>query len=177
MAQTSIWKFDKAHTNVGFKISHMVISDVTGKFQEFDGTLKAGKDDFDSASLEFTIQTASVNTNIEKRDKHLRSKDFFDAKNNPEIKFVSTTFNKTGNNTYKVIGNLTMHGVTREVTLDLIYKGTIVDPWGKTRAGFKTTTKLNRYDYGLKYNSVLETGGLLIGKEVQLEINAEIIKQ
>ncbi len=177
MAQESIWRFDKAHTNVGFKITHMVISDVTGKFQEFDGTLKSGEDDFDGASVEFTIQTASVNTNNEKRDKHLRSKDFFDAKNYPEIKFVSKSFKKTGDNAYKVIGNLTMHGVTKEVTLELTHKGTITDPWGKTRAGFKTTTTLNRYEYGLKYNSAIESGGLLIGKEVQLEINAEIIKQ
>jgi polyisoprenoid-binding protein YceI len=154
-----------------------VISDVTGRFQEYSGSIKTAGEDFEGAQVEISIKTASIFTDNEKRDEHLRSDDFFNAEKNPNITFKSKSFKKVADNTYKITGDFTMNGVTREVVLDADLKGIVKDPWGGTRAGFKATTTLDRYDYDLTYNTALETGGFLIGKEVDIEINIQLKKK
>lgn len=173
-AQSDDWKADKAHSNIAFSVAHLVISDVQGKFTDYDVTMTTSKHDLSDASVEVVIRTASISTENEKRDKHLRSGDFFNVEKYPTITFESKSFEKTGDNKYKVTGDLTMNGVTKEVVLDMIYRGQAKDPWGNVKAGFKATTVLDRYDFGLKYNSALETGALLIGEDVQINIDLEM---
>ena len=175
-AQSTEWSIDKPHTNVGFTVTHLVISDVTGRFNDFNGTIKSFGKDFDGAQVNIVINTASVYTDHEKRDNHLRSEDFFNAEKYPEIAFNSSSFEKVGDKKYKITGDLTMNGVKREIILDGTLKGIINDPWGGTRAGFKATTTIDRYDFNLKYNRALETGGFLIDKQVNIEINIELKK-
>jgi polyisoprenoid-binding protein YceI len=169
------WEIDKAHTSINFSISHMVISDVTGKFNQFEGDLITSSDDFSDSQVNIVIKTASINTDNEQRDGHLRSADFFDAEKYPEITFKSRSFKKTGEKSYRISGELTMHGKVKEVVFDAKLKGVLKDPWGNTRAGFKATTTIDRYDFDIVYNSTLETGGLLIGKTVAVEVNIEIL--
>jgi polyisoprenoid-binding protein YceI len=176
-SQSTNWKIDNSHSNVTFEIDHMVISTVTGKFQEFEGVIKSDKADFSDADISFTIQAASVNTNNEKRDDHLRNEDFFNVPVYPEITFVGKKLTPESGKNYKLVGDLTMHGVTKEVELDVKYNGTVKDPWGNTRAGFKVSGELDRTDYGLVYNSALEAGGLVIGEEVEIQVNLELIKE
>lgn len=176
-SQTTNWKIDPAHSNVTFEVDHMVISTVTGKFQEFDGDVKADKADFSDAKVSFTIQATSVNTNNEKRDNHLRGEDFFDVATHPEITFIGKELTHESGKKYKLVGDLTMHGVTKEVELDVKFNGTVKDPWGSTRAGFKVSGELNREDFGLVYNTVLEAGGVLIGEEVEIQVNLELVKE
>jgi polyisoprenoid-binding protein YceI len=175
-AQTT-WKLDPAHSKVSFNISHMVISDVTGRFTDFDVKLVHTKDDLTDGMLNATIKVKSINTDNEDRDKHLRSADFFDAEKYPEITFVSKSFEKTGKNTYKIAGDLTMHGTTKPVVLETKFNGTVNDPWGNTKAGFKATTTVNRKEFGIVYNKTLEAGGLLIGEDVEVTINVELAKE
>jgi polyisoprenoid-binding protein YceI len=175
-AQTT-WKLDPAHSKVSFNISHMVISDVTGRFTDFDVKLVHTKDDLTDGMLNATIKVKSINTDNEGRDKHLRSADFFDAEKYPEITFVSKSFEKTGKNTYKIAGDLTMHGTTKPVVLETKFNGTVNDPWGNTKAGFKATTTVNRKEFGIVYNKTLEAGGLLIGEDVEVTINVELAKE
>lgn len=176
-SQTTSWSFDKAHTNVRFSVDHMVISEVEGNFNQFDGTVWADKEDFSDLKAQFTIQTASVDTDQEKRDGHLKSADFFDVEKYPTITFTSKAIKKTGNGTFKLIGDFTMIGVTKEVELEVKHMGTIQDPWGNTKAGFKITGTLNRNDWGLKYNSVMDNGGMLIGEEVKIVCNVELARE
>jgi polyisoprenoid-binding protein YceI len=173
----STWETDPAHSSINFTIAHMVIADITGKFNEFKCTIKTPGDDFSNARVQVQIQAASVFTNNEKRDNHLRSADFFDVEKYPEITFESTSFEKTGEDTYKITGNLSMHGVTRLVVLEAAFRGQIKDPRGHIKAGFKATTSLDRYDYNLTWNTTLETGGLLVGKVVSIEIDLELFKK
>jgi polyisoprenoid-binding protein YceI len=175
-AQTS-WEADLAHSNINFTITHLVIAEVTGKFNDFTCSIQTKGEDFTGAQVEVGIRTGSIFTNNEKRDNHLRSADFFNAEKFPQITFKSTTFEKSGENTYKINGVLTMHGISKPVVLDATYKGLIKDPWGNSRAGFKATTTLDRYEYDLKWNTALEGGGLLVGKEVMIEINLELVKK
>ena len=175
-AQTS-WEADPAHSNINFTITHLVIAEVTGKFNDFSCTVQTKGDDFNGAQVEVGIKTASVFTNNEKRDNHLRSADFFDVEKFPLISFKSTAFEKSAENTYKISGVLTVHGISKPVVLEAKLKGLIKDPWGNSRAGFKATTALDRYEYDLKWNTALEGGGLLVGKEVSIEINLELVKK
>lgn len=175
-AQKTTYGFDKAHTNVRFSIAHMVISEVDGNFSDFDGKVVTSKEDFTDADISFKINVESINTDDAKRDEHLRSPDFFDVANNPEITFESKSMEKISEKEYKLTGDLSMNGKTKSVTLDVKYGGTIVDPWGNTKAGFKITGTINRLDWGLKYNSVMDSGGLLIGEEVDIVCNVELIK-
>lgn len=176
-AQAAEWKFDQAHTNIGFSVTHLVISDVTGRFNEFDGTFTAPGDDFNGSQVTITIKTASIFTDNEKRDNHLRSADFFDAEKNPEITFKSTSFMKVTDKKYKISGKLTMNGISKDIDMDATLTGVISDPWGGTRAGFKAMMTLDRYDYNLKYNKALEAGGFLIGQTVDIMINVELVKK
>ncbi|MDI6766780.1 MAG: YceI family protein [Bacteroidota bacterium] len=175
-AQT-IWMVDNAHSMVKFNISHMVIAEVSGRFTDFDVTLTHKKDDFTDGKLNATIKVTSINTDNEGRDKHLRSADFFDAEKYPVITFISKSFEKTGKNTYKISGDLTMHDTIKTVVLDAKFNGTVNDPWGNTKAGFKATTTINRKEFGIVYNKALETGGLLIGEDVEVVINIELTKE
>ncbi|MDP2886010.1 MAG: YceI family protein [Ignavibacteria bacterium] len=176
MAQKSGWTLDKAHSGVGFSVRHMVISEVTGNFRDFDISLQSSKDDFSDAVVEATIKTTSINTDNERRDGHLKSDDFFNAEKFPEIKFKSTAFEKVGDNKYKVTGDLTIRDVTKKVTFDATYNGSIKSPRGGLVISWKATVAVNRFDYGLKWNRTLEAGGLIVGETVNIVLNLEITK-
>lgn len=173
----SVWNFDKAHSSVHFTIKHMVISEVEGQFTKFNGEIKTTKDDFSDAKINFTVDVNSVSTDNEKRDNHLKSADFFDVEKFPTMTFVSTSVEKVSNGNYNLKGNLTLHGVTKQITLKMSYGGTIKDPWGNTRAGLKVSGTINRVNFGLKYNSTMEAGGLLIGEDVNITCKVELIKK
>jgi polyisoprenoid-binding protein YceI len=175
-AQTT-WKADVAHSKVQFSISHMVISEVTGRFKDFDATLVQTNDDLSDSKLSATIKVNSINTDNEKRDGHLKSADFFDAEKYPEMTFVSKSFTKSGKDTYKISGDLTMHGITKPVVLDTKFNGQVKDPWGNMIAGFKATTIVNRIDFGIVWNKALETGGVLVGEDVSVTIIVEMQKE
>lgn len=176
-AQQTVWNIDKAHSKIQFEIDHMVISEVTGQFKEYMGTVLSDKPDFSDLKVNATIQVNSISTDNDDRDKHLVGEDFFNAAKYPTITFEGTSMQKKEDNKYKLTGNLTIHGVTKPVTLDVKYNGTQKDPWGNIKAGFKVTGKIKRKDFGLTYNSTLETGGLLIGEEVEILINVELAKE
>jgi polyisoprenoid-binding protein YceI len=175
-AQADVWKFDHVHSQVKFNVTHMLISEVTGYFKEFDGVVKTDGNDFTNAEIEFSIETNSINTENERRDNHLRSDDFFNAEKYPEIKFKSRSLKKVGDNQYKMIGDLTIRDVTKEVELDVKQGGFITDGQGKTRTGFKITGTINRFDYNLKWNALLEAGGAIVGPNVEIVCNVELIK-
>ena len=175
-AQT-VWKTDKAHSSVNFSVSHMVISEVLGNFKDFDATLTTSKDDFSDATIEATIIMASINTGNEARDKHLRSDDFFNAEKYPTMTFKSTKIEKVGDDTYKITGDLTLRDVTKSVVLDTKFLGQTKTPWGFTAAGFKATTTIDRLEYGVKWSKALETGGLVVGKNVNITLLFELDKK
>ncbi len=175
-AQTE-WKFDKSHSNVSFSVSHMVISETEGNFGEYDGTITSDGLNPESLKIDLEIKVASIDTDNEDRDKHLRSDDFFSAEKYPEIKFVSKKMTKVGGKKYKLVGDLTMKGVTKEVELDVKFNGSVKDPWGNERMGFKLSGEVNRFDYGLKWNKLLETGGFVVGEDVEIRANIELIKK
>lgn len=176
-SQTQVWDLDKSHSSINFAIDHMVISETTGKFDAFTVEAKADKPDFTDAKFRVEIEAKSINTADEKRDGHLKNADFFDVEKFPKIIFEGKSFSKQKNGQYKVTGTLTIHGISKEVTLDGKFNGIVKDPWGGTRAGLKIWGVLDRYDYGLKYNSVLEAGGLAVGKEVRLNASVELVKK
>jgi polyisoprenoid-binding protein YceI len=177
IAQPATWKADPAHSNISFAVDYMVLTEVTGNFKEFSATMASDGDDLAKATVNVSIKTASINTENDRRDAHLRSADFFDAQQYPEITFVSKSFEKGEGNQYKIIGDLTMHGVTKPVTIDAKYMGQARDMRGNLREGFKCTTIINRNDFGVKYNATLESGGLLIGNNVTVTINAQFVQQ
>ncbi len=173
----STWTIDGSHSDVSFNVSHLVVSEATGKFKKFDGELKAKNDDFTDAEIAFTIDAASINTEDEKRDGHLRSADFFDVAKYPTITFKSKSFKKVDGNKYKLVGDLTMHGVTKTVELDAVFKGTAKSPWGQTVGAFKLSGAVDRKDFGLTWNKTLDNGGLLVGEIVNITANIEVIKK
>ncbi|MFA5833688.1 MAG: YceI family protein [Bacteroidota bacterium] len=166
------WKVDKSHTMINFSVSHMVISEVTGQFNEFDATMEATKEDFTDAKINVTIKTKSINTGTNSRDNHLRSADFFNADVDSNITFTSAKIEKTSNDTYKIYGSLTMRGVTKDVVLDTKYKGKIKGGKGMVSA-FKATTSIARKEWGLGWNRTIESGNLLVGENVDLTIFIE----
>jgi polyisoprenoid-binding protein YceI len=171
------WAIDPAHTEVLFKVKHLVISTITGKFDKFEGTVYASKEDFSDAEAEFSADVDSINTNQPDRDGHLKTGDFFDAANHPKIYFKSTGIKKKGDNEYVLSGQLTIRGVAKLVDLDVEYGGTTKDPWGNTKAGFELTGKINRREFGLQWSAATEAGGLVVGDEVKLQIGVELVKQ
>jgi polyisoprenoid-binding protein YceI len=173
---TTQWALDATHSEIHFKVKHMMISTVTGSFQKFAATAQTEGDDFTTAKINFTADVDSIDTNNEQRDGHLKTGDFFDAANHPQIIFEGTKMEKTGDDTFLLYGNLTMRGNTRPITLNVEHGGIMTDPYGFTRAGFNISGKLNRKDYGVQFSVVSETGGILLGDDVKLEINAEFIK-
>ncbi|HLS90190.1 MAG TPA: YceI family protein [Limnochordia bacterium] len=171
------WVVDPTHTNVEFVVRHMMISSVRGRFSQVEGVIEGDPDDLTTGRFEATIDAASIDTRQEDRDQHLRSADFFDVENHPKITFKSTSVEKTGENQYKVTGDLTIRGTTRPVTLDVTYEGRGKDPWGNERIGLSAQGKINRKDFGLTWNAALETGGVLVSDEVRLEIHTEAVLQ
>ena len=172
-AQTT-WTIDKNHSKIGFNVTHMAVSEVEGKFNDFDGSVVSKADDFNGAQVQFTAKTASVDTDNEKRDGHLKSPDFFEADKFPEIKFIGSLVKDGGK--YKLKGDLTMHGVTKQVEFDVTYGGTINHGKG-TKAGFKLTGKVNRKDYGLKWDNKVPTGELVVSDDVELVVKVELDKK
>lgn len=171
------YSIDPSHTSIDFSVSHMVISSVTGKFKEVSGTLVSTGDDFTNAKIDVVIPAKSINTENEKRDEHLRSADFFDVAKFPEVKFKSTSIKKVSGSEYVITGDLTLHGVTKSVELKSIYKGSAKSPWGQTVVAFKASTVIPRKEYGLTWNKAMEAGGVLVGEEVELTLNVELVKQ
>ena len=177
MAAAAIWNIDPDHSNVGFKVRHLMVSNVKGSFEKFTGTIDINDKDITKSKVEVTIDTASINTNVQKRDEHLRSADFFDVAKYPTMTFVSKKVAKAGKDSLKVTGDLTLHGVTREVVLDVEPLAMeSKDPWGNLRRGTTATTKINRKDFGLVWNKALETGGVAVGEEVLITLEIEMIK-
>ena len=170
------WQIDTSHSSVDFSIRHMMISTVRGTFERFSGTVEADEANPTAALVDVQIEVASINTRDEKRDAHLRSPDFFDVDTYPTIRFKSKRVERTNDDTGKLIGDLTIKDVTREVVLDVEYAGQSRSPWGTTSAGFSATTKINRKDWGLNWNVALETGGVLVADEVKIHIEVELVK-
>lgn len=170
------WKIDPSHSEVVFKVKHLVISTVTGNFGTFDATIETGKEDFSDAVIKFESEIASISTKSEQRDQHLKSADFFDAEKYPKMSFYSTSVKKTSDYELEVKGNLTLRGVTKEIKLDVIYNGAVKGFGGVDVSSFEIKTKLNRFDYGLKWNALTEAGGVAVGNEVKIEILAEFNK-
>ncbi|PLX25209.1 MAG: polyisoprenoid-binding protein [Ignavibacteria bacterium] len=177
MAQKTAWNIDNSHTTIGFNVTHLVISEVDGKFNKYDGKIHTNGDNFENASVELTVDIASIYTGNEKRDGHLKSDDFFNAEKYPQMTFKSTSMKKTGKNTYDLKGKLTIRDVTKDVVLKVKHNGTVKDPWGNTVAGFKISGTLNRFDYKLKWNTLMEAGGAVVGEDIELDIDLELRKK
>lgn len=175
-AQTT-WTVDNVHSNVKFTVAHLVVSEVEGNFKVYSGTVQSSKPDFSDASIEFTVDVTSINTDNEARDKHLKADDFFATDKFPKATFKSTSWKKTGDREYVLEGDLTIRNVTKRVTFDVLYGGTIKDPWGNTKAGFKATTRLNRFDYGLQFNAIAEAGGAVVGQDVTITLNLKLTQE
>lgn len=171
----AIWTIDPMHTEIGFKVKHLVISTVSGKFNQFDGRIESENEDFSDAKISFTADIDSISTGNEQRDGHLKSADFFDAANHPQLKFESTSFSKKGDD-YALEGNLTIRGTTRPITMSVEFGGVQTDMYGRTVAGFELTGKIKRLEYGLQWNAVTEAGGVVVSDEVKLVANVEVVK-
>jgi polyisoprenoid-binding protein YceI len=176
-AKAQNWTVDASHTNVNFVVDYMVVSELEGTFKKYDAKVTSEKADFSDIKIEFNVDVNSINTENEMRDKHLQSDDFFNAEKFPKLTFKSISMKKVDGKKYVLEGDLTLRDITKRVKFDVVYGGTVNDPWGNTKAGFKATTKINRMDYGLKYNAAIETGALVAGNEVTLNINTVLIKQ
>jgi polyisoprenoid-binding protein YceI len=170
------WNLDPTHSEIGFKVKHLMITNVTGYFQSFSVTAETDGDDFSNARISFAAEVATVNTNNEQRDGHLRSADFFDAENHPKLTFTSARMEKADDDTFRLTGDLTIRGVAKPVTLTCEFGGIGKDPWGNTKAGFTLSGKLNRTDWNLTWNAPLETGGLLVSEEVRLFAEIQLVK-
>jgi len=174
------WVLDPTHSEVNFKARHLVISTVSGKFRKFDGTVEtANENDFTSAKVDFTIDVASVDTNQEPRDEHLRSADFFDAGNYPTITFKSTSFEKGDDedNEFVLIGDLTIRGITESIKLDVEFGGTTTDAYGNFKAGFEVSGKVSRKEFGLNWNAITEAGSVVVGDSIKFQISVQFIRQ
>jgi polyisoprenoid-binding protein YceI len=177
LAHADTWQIDPAHTNVEFTVRHMMISNVKGQFQKTTGTITINGNDPASATIDATIDASSVDTRVERRDTHLKSPDFLDVAKYPTITFKSTKVEADGSGKFKVTGDLTLHGVTKPVVLEVESSGAPVKVMGGLHAGASATTKINRSDFGLTWNKALETGGVVVGDEVAISIDVEAIKK
>ena len=173
---TTNWAIDASHSEMQFKVKHLVITTVTGNFKEFSGTVVAG-DTFENAKINFEANVDSINTNSEQRDGHLKSGDFFETEKYPKLTFSSTGFTKKSDEAYELHGDLTIKDETRPVTLAVEYNGIAKDPWGNVKAGFEVNGKINRKDFGLNWNALTEAGGALVSEEVKLHANIQLVQQ
>lgn len=178
-AETTVtkWAVDTMHSEVQFKVKHLVISTVTGSFKNFNGSVTTSGEDFEDAQISFTMDVTSIDTNQPQRDEHLRSAEFFDAATHPEINFRSTSFKKVNDSNYKLLGNLTMKGISKQVELDAEFGGKAKDHYGNTKYGFEVSGKINRKEFGLLNSPLTETGGLVLGEEIKLNANIELAPQ
>jgi polyisoprenoid-binding protein YceI len=174
---TTKWILDPTHSELGFKIKHLMITNVSGSFKTFQAEAKTQDDDFRTAKISLTVDINSVFTNNEQRDAHLRNSDFFETEKYPQLKFVSTRLEETDDNNFVLYGELTLKGVTKQVKLDVEYGTLAKDPWGSERAGFSVTGKIRRSDWGLNFNSVLETGGVALSDEVKISAEIQMVKE
>jgi polyisoprenoid-binding protein YceI len=174
---TTKWILDTTHSELGFKIKHLMISNVSGTFKNFTAEVETDEEDFGTAQISLTAEMASISTNNEQRDAHLRTSDFFEIENYPELKFESTKVKKTGDDTFTLYGELTLKGVTNPVELHVEFNGVTKDPWGGERAGLVITGKINRSKWGVNFNAALETGGVVLGDEVKIVSEIQLVKQ
>ncbi|UPL48598.1 YceI family protein [Hymenobacter sublimis] len=174
---TTTWAIDPTHSEVQFKIKHLVISTVTGSFKKFEGQAVTENDSFENAQISFALDVNSIDTNQEQRDEHLRNNDFFDAATYPQITFTSTSLTKTGDDEYKLTGNMTIKDVTKPVTLDVEFGGVATDFYGNEKAGFEISGKINRKEFGLTFHAVTEAGSIVLGDDVKLSASVQLVKQ
>ncbi|UYQ93722.1 YceI family protein [Chitinophaga horti] len=175
--QPATWKLDRVHSSVKFGVTHMLISEVEGKFSSYDGTFKSAKPDFTDAVINFNVDVLSIDTDDDNRDKHLRSADFFNAEEYPKMTFKSTKFTRQDENRYLLEGDLTIRGITKKTNFNVTLGGQTTDSKGRTHAGFKANTYINRFDYNLKWDKKTETGGMVVDKMVNVTLNLEFIRQ
>jgi polyisoprenoid-binding protein YceI len=173
----AIYKIDSAHSDIMFKVKHLMIATATGVFKTFDATLEVNEDDLSDARVSFEADVNSIDTKNEQRDTHLKSDDFFNAEQFPKLTFKSTSIENNGGNEYTLKGDLTVRDITKPVTLKVEYNGKVTDPWGMERMGFEVSGKINRREYGLKWSAVTEAGGIVVADEVKLAMNVEMVKQ
>jgi len=176
MAKTK-WLVDPTHSELGFKIKHLMISNVSGALKNFEAEAEMDEADFSSAQINLTAAMASITTNNEQRDGHLLTSDFFEVEKYPDLKFTSTKIEKVDDDTFSLYGELTLKGVTKPVKLNVEYNGVTKDPWGGERAGFLVTGKINRSEWGVNFNGVLETGGVVLSEEVRINSEIQLVKQ
>ena len=174
--QETKWAIDPTHSKVAFKVKHLMISNVLGNFKEFEGQVSTDGDDFSTAEINFSLNTASIDTEMADRDAHLKSPDFFDAGKYPKITFSGKGMKDLGDEMFELTGDLTIKDVTKSVTLTVEYGGIMSDPWGNVKAGFSLSGKINRKDFGLNWNAALEAGGVLVGEEVKISGDIELAK-
>jgi adhesin HecA-like repeat protein len=172
---TTKWIIDPTHSEVAFKVKHLVISTVTGYFRKFEGAAESASEDFNGASITFSLDVNSIDTNQSDRDQHLKSADFFDTASFPTIAFAGKLVNQGGD--YQLQGDLTLKGITQQVTLDVTYGGTVADPYGQTKAGFEIEGKLNRKDFGLTWSAITEAGSVVVSDQVRLQFSIQLVKQ
>jgi len=172
---TTKWIIDPTHSEVAFKVKHLVISTVTGYFRKFEGAVESASEDFNGASVTFSLDVNSIDTNQSDRDQHLKSADFFDTASFPSIAFAGKLVNQGGE--YQLQGDLTLKGITQQVTLDVTYGGTVADPYGQTKAGFEIEGKLNRKDFGLTWTAITEAGSVVVSDQVRLQLSVQLVKQ
>jgi len=177
MSQKTKWTIDPAHTEIGFKVKHMMITNVTGKITKYNATIETDGDEFTNTAIDFTAAIDSLTTGNADRDKHLLSPDFFDALQYPDLKFAGVSLTKVDEGDFELKGNLTIHGVTKLINFDAEFGGLMKDPWGNIKAAFSVTGKINRKDFGLTWNAALETGGVLVSEEVKIIAEIQLIKQ
>ena len=175
--QDTTWVLDPTHSEIYFKVKHLMISTVTGQFKEFSGTVETKGHDFTTAKVYFTANINSIHTNNDQRDAHLKNGDFFDTDNYPKLVFESDRLERTGDEEYKLYGTLTMRGISKKIGLNVEFGGLTTDPWGNTRVGFSVTGKIDRQDYGMSFGAVSETGGLLLGNEVKISAEVQFVRQ
>ena len=171
------WSLDPSHSQIGFKVKHLMVTNVRGVFNEYDGSIYTTGDNFLGAEIDLSIYPASVSTGDTTRDAHLKSPDFFDAENFDEINFKGTALLKANESEYVLHGDLSIKGVTKRIKLDVEFNGIVKDPWGGTRAGFVITGKISRKDFGLVWNKMIEAGGAVVGDAISVEINVEAVKK
>ena len=174
---TTKWVLDPTHSELQFKVKHLMISTVTGQFNQFNATVETQDADFTKAKIDFTAEVNSISTNNEQRDAHLKNTDFFDAPNHPQIIFKSDSLEKISDDEYKLNGKLTMRGVTKDIKINVEFGGVTIDPWGNTRAGFTLNGKVNRQEFGVSFSAITDTGAILLGDEVKIIANVQFIKQ
>jgi polyisoprenoid-binding protein YceI len=177
MSATTKWIIDPTHSEVQFKVKHLVISTVTGAFKKFEGTAETDGDNFENAQVSFSIDTDSIDTNQEQRDAHLKSPDFFDSAQYPQIKFESSSFNHKGGDDYVLEGQLTIKDVTKQVKLDVEFGGAATDGYGNQKVGFEISGKVNRKEFNLTWSAVTEAGSIVVADDVKLIINVQFVKQ